>query len=83
MVQNLDSGPWIGLWTGPWTGLLWTGQWTGLWIPLWTSLWTPLWIDDIPFGGAPNGLVSKALHVRQLLLHFVISAGAFGAGKGD
>ena len=28
------------------------------------------------------GLVSSALHVRQLLLHFLISGGAFGAGRG-
>ena len=27
-------------------------------------------------------LVSSALHVRQLLLHFLISGGAFGAGRG-
>ena len=29
------------------------------------------------------GLVSRALHVRQLLLHFVVSGGAFGAGRGS
>ena len=29
------------------------------------------------------GLVSRALHVRQLLLHFLISGGAFGAGRGS
>ena len=28
------------------------------------------------------GLVSRALQVRQLLLHFLISGGAFGAGRG-
>ena len=27
-----------------------------------------------------HGLISRALHVRQLLLHFLISGGAFGAG---
>ena len=29
------------------------------------------------------GLVSRALHVKQLLLHFLISGGAFGAGRGS
>ena len=29
------------------------------------------------------GLVSRALYVRQLLLHFLISGGAFGAGRGS
>ena len=29
------------------------------------------------------GLVSRALHVRQLLLHFLISGDAFGAGRGS
>ena len=29
------------------------------------------------------GLVSRALHVRQLLLHFLISGGAFGAVRGS
>ena len=29
------------------------------------------------------GLVSRALHVKQLLLHFRISGGAFGAGRGS
>ena len=29
------------------------------------------------------GFVSRALHVRQLLLHFWISGGAFGAGRGS
>ena len=28
-------------------------------------------------------LVSRALQVRQLLLHFLISGGAFGAGTGS
>ena len=28
-------------------------------------------------------LVSRALHVRQLLLHFLISGDAFGAGRGS
>ena len=30
-----------------------------------------------------HGLISRALHVRQLLLHFLISGGAFSAGKGS
>ena len=30
-----------------------------------------------------NGFVSRALHVRQLLLHFLISGGAFRAGRGS
>ena len=29
------------------------------------------------------GLVSRALYVRQLLLHFLISGGAFGVGRGS
>ena len=29
------------------------------------------------------GLVSRALHVRQLLLHFLISEGALGVGRGS
>ena len=29
------------------------------------------------------GLVSRALHVKPLLLHFLISGGAFGAGRGS
>ena len=29
------------------------------------------------------GLVSRALHVKQLLLHFLISGDAFGAGRGS
>ena len=29
------------------------------------------------------GLVSRALQVRQLLLHFLISGGALGAGRGS
>ena len=29
------------------------------------------------------GLVSMALHVRQLLFHFLISGGAFGGGGGS
>ena len=29
------------------------------------------------------GLISRALHVRQLLLHFLISGGAFGGGRGS
>ena len=29
------------------------------------------------------GFVSRALHVRQLLLHFLISGGASGAGRGS
>ena len=36
------------------------------------------------FGGALNiCLVSRALHVRQLLLHSFISGGAFWAGRGS
>ena len=30
-----------------------------------------------------HGLISRALHARQLLLHFLISGGAFGAGRGS
>ena len=30
-----------------------------------------------------HGLISRALHVRELLLHFLISGGAFGAGRGS
>ena len=29
------------------------------------------------------GLVSRALHVKQLLLYFLIGGGAFGAGRGS
>ena len=29
------------------------------------------------------GLVSRAVHVRQLLLHFLISGDAFGASRGS
>ena len=29
------------------------------------------------------GLVSRALHVRQLLLHFLTSGGAIRAGRGS
>ena len=34
-------------------------------------------------GDGYHGFVSRALHVRQLLLHFLISGGASGAGRGS